>query len=153
MFEKVLVANRGEIAVRVIRACRELGLASVAVFSDADEHALHVRHADEAVYIGPPPARKSYLNVAASSKPRRRRAPMRSIPATASWPRTPASRRRAGSRAIFVGPSAEAIERMGDKAAARQLAGEAECPTVPGAEESASARRGARRRRRSATRS
>src|SRR3712207_9222693 len=65
MFGKVLVANRGEIALRVVRACQELGVEAVAVYSDADESALHVRHADEAVRIGPPPAGKSYLNVEA----------------------------------------------------------------------------------------
>ena len=62
---KVLVANRGEIALRVIRACQELEIPAVAVYSDADSEALHVRHADEAVNIGPPPAGKSYLNVEA----------------------------------------------------------------------------------------
>ena len=65
MFKKVLIANRGEIAVRVIRACQERGLATVAVFSDADRAALHVRYADEAYRIGPPPARESYLNASA----------------------------------------------------------------------------------------
>ncbi|HTE17229.1 MAG TPA: biotin carboxylase N-terminal domain-containing protein, partial [Armatimonadota bacterium] len=63
MFKKVLIANRGEIALRVIRACRELGIATVAVHSTADANGLHVRFADEAVCIGPPPSKESYLNV------------------------------------------------------------------------------------------
>src|ERR1043165_872062 len=65
MFDKILIANRGEIALRVLRACKELGIASVAVHSTADEDAMHVRLADESVCIGPPPARESYLNIPA----------------------------------------------------------------------------------------
>ncbi|HVY52575.1 MAG TPA: biotin carboxylase N-terminal domain-containing protein, partial [Devosia sp.] len=62
MFQKVLIANRGEIALRVLRACKELGISTVAVYSTADRNAMHVRMADESVCIGPPPARDSYLN-------------------------------------------------------------------------------------------
>ncbi|HME92075.1 MAG TPA: biotin carboxylase N-terminal domain-containing protein, partial [Myxococcaceae bacterium] len=65
MFKKILIANRGEIALRILRACRELGVPSVAVHSTADSNALHVRFADEAVCIGPPPSKESYLNVPA----------------------------------------------------------------------------------------
>ena len=65
MFKKILIANRGEIALRIIRACRELGIATVAIHSTADANALHVRFADEAVCIGPPPSKESYLNVPA----------------------------------------------------------------------------------------
>src|SRR5438046_637980 len=63
MFSKILIANRGEIALRIIRTCREMGVKTVAVYSEADKHSLHVRFADEAVCIGPPPGRESYLNM------------------------------------------------------------------------------------------
>ena len=98
MFKRVLVANRGEIAVRVIRALHELGIEAVAVYSTADADALHVRLADHAVRVGPPPARESYLRIPSIDRRRRRRpAARRSIPATASWPRTRRSSRPAST--------------------------------------------------------
>ena len=93
MFKKILIANRGEIALRVIRACRELGIQTVAVYSEADRESLHVRFADETVCIGPAPARESYLNIPRLIAAAEITAPTRSIPATASSPRTPSSPR------------------------------------------------------------
>ncbi|MEX1258667.1 MAG: acetyl-CoA carboxylase biotin carboxylase subunit [Gemmatimonadota bacterium] len=135
MFKKVLVANRGEIALRVIRACQELGVPTVAVFSEADRESLHVRFSDEEVCIGPPQSSESYLNI----------------------PRIMAAAEITGAEAIhpgygflaenaefaeicersnvtFIGPSAEQIRAMGEKARARQLMIEAGIPTVPGSD-------------------
>ena len=140
MLDKLLVANRSEIALRVVRACRELGVASVAVYSDADEEALHVRHADEAVNIGPPPAGKSYLKVEAIIEAAKETGADAVHPGygfLAENPHFAAACRDAGL--VFVGPSAEAIEKMGNKSAARRLAEAADVPVVPGSEESASA--------------
>src|ERR1700758_2624219 len=133
MFKKILIANRGEIAVRVIRACREMDITSVAVYSDVDRASLHVRKADEAYHIGPPPAAESYLNI----------------------PKILDTAGRSGAEAIhpgygflsenakfaqacldagikFIGPSAAAMEMMGSKTRARQEMEKAGVPFVPG---------------------
>jgi len=136
MFKKILIANRGEIAFRIVRACRELGIASVAIYSDIDRNALHVRHADQAYPVGAAPAAESYLFV----------------------PRILEVAKAAGADAIhpgygflaenaefaqacieegltFIGPSPDAIRAFGDKVSARRLMREAGLPVVPGSEE------------------
>jgi len=136
MFSKVLIANRGEIALRIVRACRELGVRSVAVCSDADTHAPHVRAADEAINIGPAPSSESYLlgdRIIAAAL------------ATGAEAIHPGygflSEREWFARAVrdagltFIGPPAEAIAAMGSKTAARQLAVSAGVPIVPGTTE------------------
>src|SRR4028118_1923924 len=140
MFEKVLVANRGEIALRVVRACQELGIPAVAVYSEADETALHVRHADESVNIGPPAAGKSYLNVERIIEA------AKETGADAIHPGYGFLAENAGFAGAvtdagikFIGPSAEAIDKLGDKSAARRLAREADVPVVPGSENVSSA--------------
>lgn len=135
MFNKVLIANRGEIALRVIRACRELGVQTVAVYSEADRESLHVRFADDDVCIGPPPSRLSYLNIP------RIIAAAEITGADAIHPGYGFLAENAefaqickASNITFIGPSAEQIMAMGDKASARRLAKEAGVPTVPGSE-------------------
>ncbi len=133
MFEKVLIANRGEIALRIHRACREMGIRTVAVHSTADANAMHVRLADESVCIGPPPARDSYLNVA-------------SILSAAAITGADAIHPGLGFLSenadfaqivaehglVFIGPSPEHIRMMGDKVVAKQAATELGIPVVPG---------------------
>ena len=133
--QKVLIANRGEIALRVIRACRELDLQTVAVFSTADQDALHVRRADEAVCIGPPHARESYLDVEAMLQAARQSGADAVHPGYGFLAEN--ADFAAGCRdegLVFVGPSPDAIEAMGDKVAARRLAARAGAPTIPGTE-------------------
>jgi acetyl-CoA carboxylase biotin carboxylase subunit len=135
--KKVLIANRGEIARRVVRACRELDLTAVAVYSEADEEALHVREADEAFAIGKAHARHSYLNVDALIRAARETGADAIHPGygfLSESARFAAACDAAGI--VFVGPSADAIAAMGDKAAARRLAREADVPVVPGGDAS-----------------
>ena len=137
MFKKILVANRGEIALRVIYACKELGIKTVAVFSEADRHALHVRFADEAVCIGPPRSAESYLNIP-------------SVISAAEITNTDAIHPGYGflsesayfaevceaSRIKFIGPSSENIRLMGDKARARAEMSRLGIPVLPGSSDS-----------------
>jgi len=135
LFAKILIANRGEIAVRIIRACKEMGIASVAVFSEADKDALHVSLADESICIGPAPAKDSYLNMGAILS-----AAMVSG-AEAVHPGYGLLSENATFASlcekcglVFIGPSAEIISKMGDKDMARKTAAAAGIPIVPGCE-------------------
>ncbi len=135
MFKKILIANRGEIAVRIMDTCKKMGIKTVAVYSEADSNALHVKKADEAVYLGPAPSTQSYLNVPAL---------VRAIEKTGADAVHPGygflsencdfstAVKKAG--AVFIGPEAHAIKVMGDKIESKKLAKQAGVSTVPGSE-------------------
>src|ERR1041384_8087243 len=135
MFSRVLVANRGEIAVRVIRALHELGIEAVAVYSTADEDALHVRLADRAVRLGPPPAAESYLRISSVVAAAVTTGCDAVHPGYGFLAENPAFVEAcADNDLVFVGPPAGVMAQMGDKVAARQAMRAADVPTVPGTE-------------------
>ena len=135
MFKKILIANRGEIALRVIRTCREMGIKSVAVYSTADADSLHVRFADEAVCIGPPPSKDSYLkipNIIAAAEITNADA---IHPGYGFLSENPKFSKICAEHGIkFIGASPEMIEKMGDKASAKATMKAAGVPTVPGSD-------------------
>jgi acetyl-CoA carboxylase, biotin carboxylase subunit len=134
MFKKILIANRGEIALRILRACRELGIRCVSVFSEVDRKSLHVRHADEAYPIGPAPAGESYLRIDKLLDVARRSGCDALHPGYGFLAENAALPRACTDAGItFIGPSAEAMESLGSKTAGRQLARRSDVPTVPGA--------------------
>jgi len=135
LFRKILIANRGEIALRIIRACRELDIKTVAVYSEADRYSLHVRFADEAVCIGPPPSKESYLNIP------RLVAAAEVTNADAIHPGYGFLAENASfaeicssSGVTFIGPDANAITKMGDKALAKETMRKAGVPVIPGSD-------------------
>ncbi len=133
LFTKVLIANRGEIACRIIRTLRRLGIASVAVYSEADRHALHVELADEAICIGPPPARESYLNAERILEAARSTGAQAIHPGYGFLSENTAfadACEQAGIR--FIGPTAEQIRRFGLKHTSREIAQQCEVPLLPG---------------------
>lgn len=133
MFSKILVANRGEIAIRVMRACRELGISTVAVFSEADKHALHSKYADEAYLVGPAPASQSYLNIDAIIEAVEKSGAEAVHPGYGFLAENPKFAKACEDHGItFIGPSSRAMAMIGSKIEARKVMARAGVPVVPG---------------------
>ena len=133
MFKKILVSNRGEIACRIIRACREMGIASLAVYSEADRSGLHVQLADEATCIGPPPAVESYLNMDRIIETARTSGAEAIHPGYGFLAENPEFARRCeGAGIVFIGPNSRALELVGDKIRARQTMEKSGIQIIPG---------------------
>jgi acetyl-CoA carboxylase biotin carboxylase subunit len=136
MFKKILIANRGEIACRVIRACRDMGIKTVAVYSEADRKALHVRMADEAYHIGDPPSSESYLRADKILEVAKKSGAEAIHPGYGFLSENADFVRKAtAAGVVFIGPPPEAMEGMGGKISARKIAIEADVPVVPGTTE------------------
>ncbi|SIN80777.1 acetyl-CoA carboxylase biotin carboxylase subunit [Vannielia litorea] len=133
MFDKILIANRGEIACRVIKTARKMGISTVAVYSDADRNALHVEMADEAVHIGPPPANQSYIVIDRIMEAIRQTGAQAVHPGYGFLSENPKfAQALAAENVAFIGPPVGAIEAMGDKITSKKIAQEAGVSTVPG---------------------
>jgi len=136
MVKKILIANRGEIAIRVMRACREMGIASIAAYSEADKEALFAKYADEAYCLGPPPARASYLNIEKVIELAKQSGADAIHPGYGFLAENPKFARACEQEGIkFIGPSSRVLELMGDKITARREMIKAGVPVVPGTEE------------------
>ncbi|QFT80358.1 Acetyl-/propionyl-coenzyme A carboxylase alpha chain [Roseovarius sp. THAF27] len=133
MFKKILIANRGEIACRVIKTARKMGIQTVAIYSDADRHALHVEMADEAVHIGPPPASESYIVIDKVMEAIRQTGAEAVHPGYGFLSENPKFAEALEAAGVaFIGPPKKAIEAMGDKITSKKIAAEADVNTVPG---------------------
>src|ERR1051325_4630393 len=135
MFKRVLIANRGEIAIRITRACRELDIESVAVYSDADRESLHVKYADYAYRIGPAPSTQSYLAMDVIIEVAKKSGAEAIHPGYGFLAENAEFARRCKNAGIvFIGPPPEVIDQMGDKVKAREVVKTAGVPVVPGSD-------------------
>ena len=133
MFEKILIANRGEIACRVIKTARKMGIKTVAIYSDSDKKALHMKMADEALNVGPPPASQSYISIDKVMQAVRQSGAQAVHPGYGFLSENSKfAQALAAENIAFIGPPVEAIEKMGDKITSKKIAQDAGVSTVPG---------------------